>query len=70
MAKFQIIVSHKDFSDSAEHMEAGHDWSVEGDYGFLGSFKTEGQAWAFAQEEAANLNDQRGEGTVEVQLSA
>lgn len=67
---FQIIVAAKELAEFAEHAEPGHDWIVEGDYGFLGSFKTEGQAWAHANAEVANLNEVRGAGTVEAVLNA
>lgn len=55
---------------SAEHIEPGDAWVVEGDYGFMGSFKTQGEAWQAAQAEAAAINASSGAGTVDLQLNA
>lgn len=54
---FQLIVAHKDFSEFPQGFDAGHEWSVEGDYGFLGSFTTQKEAWAFAESEISGAHN-------------
>lgn len=46
-----IIVSAVEHAACAEHAEPGHRWVVEGDFGFLGSYKTHAEAL-----EAANFD--------------
>lgn len=55
---YQIVVAHKDQSEFPQGFAAGHEWSVEGDYGFFGSFRTQKEAWVFAENEisGAKLN--------------
>ncbi len=70
MSKYTIVVSVKELTEVAEFADAGHDWVLDGDYGFLGSFATQSEAWARAEEEAEGINYRDGAGTVSVQLNA
>lgn len=49
----EIIVSIKELASFPEQAEAGHDWLVEGDFGFLASYATRSEAARHASEEAA-----------------
>ncbi len=67
----QIIVSARGLqATSPEYVDASHEWFVEGDYGFFGSFVTQNEAWRAAHDEANYINNAEGAGTVEVQLNA
>lgn len=58
----QIFVTHRDVSFCVCDYEREDDnWSVEGDYGFCGSFHTFEEAWACAERFAENSN---GEATI------
>lgn len=68
---YQIIVSAKELAvTESEHIEAGHNWVVEGDYGYLGSYKTQAQAWKAAQDEVISVNTYAGDVVAEIQLNA
>lgn len=56
-ANAEIIVSAKGLSSSDELAEPGHDWIVEGDFGFLASYATQAQAERHAREEVAAMTE-------------
>lgn len=68
--RYQLIVSSKDQSESADLFEVGHEWSVEGDYGFLGSFNTQKEAWGFAEKEISGAYNGGTKLDAEVVLNA
>ena len=39
-----LVICNRELSQNAEFMETNHNWSVEGDFGFMGSFETKAQA--------------------------
>jgi hypothetical protein len=68
---YQVIVAQKELaSTEAHHIDDGCEWVVEGDYGFLGCYKTQGQAWKAALDELASINKYAGAIVAEIQLNA
>lgn len=58
----QIFVTHRSVSYFvSDYTDDDHQWSVEGDYGYCGSFLTFDEAWKCAERFAANS---RGEATI------
>lgn len=67
----QIIVSAKELATTEQdQIDAGCKWVVEGDYGYLGSYKTQAQAWKAALDEVASINLYAGAIVTELQLNA
>lgn len=70
MALYQFIVAAKEQAECVDMMEPGHEWCVEGEYGYFGSFATQNEAWAFAKAECDANNMANGKVVSEVVLNA